>query len=378
MKIVIAGDYCPHEQIAQMIEKGDFSFFDEVKEIIESADYSIVNLECPIVDGNILPINKCGPALRTIKRVVDSIKYAGFDCVTLANNHFRDFGDEGCLTTLDELRKQNVDNVGGGMNLNDAQKILYKEIGGEILAIVNFCENEFSIATQKNAGAAPLDLVDNYHQIKDACSNADYVLVVVHGGHEHYSLPSPRMKKLYRYFIELGADAVVNHHQHCYSGFEYYEGKPIVYGLGNFCFCYKNKYDSIWNEGYFVEIDFKNEASKISLYPYVQCNNKPTISLMVKQQKDDFFKKNEDFNRIIADDSLLNTCFNQWVESRSRYIMSIFASYHNRFLNAASRRGLIPYPSSKKEMVEVLNYVECEAHRDITIAVLKDKMNQMQ
>lgn len=378
MKVVIAGDYCPREQIAQMVEIGDYSFFNGVKELIASADYSIVNLECPIVDGNIQQINKCGPALRTVNRVVDSIKYAGFDCVTLANNHFRDFGDEGCLTTLDELRKQNVDNVGGGMNLNDAQKILYKEIGGEILAIVNFCENEFSIATQKNAGAAPLDIVDNYHQIKDACSNADYVLVVVHGGHEHYSLPSPRMKKLYRYFIELGADAVVNHHQHCYSGFEYYEGKPIVYGLGNFCFCYKSKHDSIWNEGYCVEINFKKEAPNISLYPYVQCNKDATISLMVEKQKDDFYKKIEELNSIIVDDVLLKISFEEWVASRCKYTTSLFASYHNRYLNAASRRGLIPYPILKKELVAILNYIECEAHRDITIAVLRNKMSQMQ
>lgn len=378
MKVVIAGDYCPREQIAQMVEVGDYSFFDGVRELIASADYSIVNLECPIVDGDALPINKCGPTLRTVSRVVDSIKYVGFDCVTLANNHFRDFGDEGCVNTLDELRGQNVDYVGGGVNLIEAQKILYKNIGGKILAVVNFCENEFSIAGQMHAGAAPIDFVDNYHQIKDARSNADYVLVVVHGGHEHYSLPSPRMKKLYRYFIELGADAVVNHHQHCYSGFEYYEGKPIVYGLGNFCFCYKSKHDSIWNEGYCVEIDFKKEVPNISLYPYVQCNKDATISLMVEKQKDDFYKKIEELNSIIVDDILLKMSFEQWVASRCKYTTSLFASYHNRYLNAASRRGLIPFPILKKELVAILNYIECEAHRDITIAVLKNKMSQMQ
>lgn len=51
------------------------------------------------------------------------MKYAGFDCVTPANNHFRDYGDSGCKTTIDELNKQQIDYVGGCINLAEAQKI---------------------------------------------------------------------------------------------------------------------------------------------------------------------------------------------------------------------------------------------------------------
>ena len=42
------------------------------------------------------------------------------------------------------------------------------------------------------------------------------------------------MKETYRFFVDCGADAVINHHQHCYSGYEYYKDKFICYGLGNF------------------------------------------------------------------------------------------------------------------------------------------------
>lgn len=376
MKIIIAGDFCPRDRVATMVANEDYSFFDGVKDIIQNADYSIVNLECPIVDGDAKPIAKCGPALRTERNAVSAIKYAGFDCVTLANNHFRDFGDIGCLTTLKELDKQGVDHVGGGININEAQKVLYKEINSNKLAIVNICENEFSIATATTAGSAPLDTVDNFHQITEARKNADYVLVIVHGGHEHYQLPSPRMKKLYRYFVELGADAVVNHHQHCYSGHEYYKGKPIVYGLGNFCFDSNTERNSIWNEGYLVQIEFVAPQPQILLHPYMQCNSNAGVSLMEGKQQENFQKQIDELNSAIANESFLNEAFDKWIEGRRKSVIVRFASYHNRYLNAAASRGYIPLPISKSEVGAMLNYIACEAHRDITIAVLNDKMCQ--
>lgn len=373
-KILIAGDYCPQDRVAKMVAKSDYSFFDEIKEVVKEVDYSIVNFECPVVEGEAKPINKCGPALRTERRAVDSIKYAGFDCVTLANNHFRDFGDAGCKTTIEELDKQGVDRVGGGMTLADAQQILYKELGGQKIAVVNFCENEFSIATADRAGAAPMDTVDNYHQITEARQNADYVLVIVHGGHEHYQLPSPRMKKLYRYYIELGADAVVNHHQHCYSGYEYYNGKPIVYGLGNFCFDEGVNCNPIWYEGYMVKIDI--EESKISLIPYVQCREGVSVVPMKDKDMIKFNDRISELNEVVSDDIKLRTSFDVMADGRLMQTKTLFASYHNRYLNAAANRGYIPYIVKKKEVSAQLNRVLCEAHRDVIVRNLEEIMNE--
>ncbi len=376
MKILIAGDFCPRDRVATMVANKDFSFFDGVKEIIKEADYSIVNFECPIVEGDAKPIAKCGPALRTERTAVAAMKYAGFNCATLANNHFRDFGDSGCLTTLKELEAQNIDYVGGGKSLAEAQKVLYKDIHGKKVAFVNFCENEFSIATATTAGAAPLDSVDNYHQITEARKNADYVVVIVHGGHEHYQLPSPRMKKLYRFFVEIGADAVVNHHQHCYSGYEYYNGKPIVYGLGNFCFDgNRNGGNVIWHEGYLLVIELGEQIPKIELVPYVQCKDLATVELMQEEQTDNFEQTISKLNAIIADDNQLQKSFEGWINRNKAYVTSLFSSWHNRYLNAAANRGYLPYLTSRKEYGAMLNRICCEAHRDITIAVLNEKMN---
>ena len=374
LKITIAGDFCPIYRVAEQLNKEDYSFFDSIKGLVEDSDYAIVNLECPVVETEAKPIKKCGPNLRTISKVVNSIRYGGFDGVTLANNHFRDFGDEGCHTTINELKCQNVDYVGGGSNLAEAQKILYKEVKGKKLAIVNFCENEFSIATATRAGSAPLDSVDNYYQITEARRNSDYVLVIVHGGHEHYQLPSPRMKKIYRHFIAIGADAVVNHHQHCYSGYEYYNGKPIVYGLGNFCFDSRENRDSIWNEGYIVKISFSADIA-IELIPYIQCSQTATIELLNSHQTSQFNQRIEELNGIIADDNLLEKSFDDFVITRKKMVMSIFASYHNRYLNAAANRSWIPYLLRDGEVKALENYIMCESHRDVVSRVLSSLNN---
>jgi poly-gamma-glutamate synthesis protein (capsule biosynthesis protein) len=121
--------------------------------------------------------------------------------------------------------------VGGGTNLQEASKILYKKIDEKVLALINCCENEFSIATEVTAGSNPLNPIQQYYAIQEAKSKADYVLVIVHGGHELWQLPSPRMQETYRFFIDAGADAVVNHHQHCYSGYEIYKKKPYILNL---------------------------------------------------------------------------------------------------------------------------------------------------
>ncbi len=71
------------------------------------------------------------------------------------------------------------------------------------IAILNFTENEWSSATKDKGGANPLDIIDNVRQIKTAKANHDKVICVIHGGHEHYNLPSPRMQKQNRFYAKM-------------------------------------------------------------------------------------------------------------------------------------------------------------------------------
>ena len=115
MKVLVAGDFCPQGRVSSILEKGDYQFvLGSVKELLPAADYAIVNFECPVCGERVRPIEKHGPNLRCTTKGIAAIKWAGFRCVTLANNHFYDYGEEGIRQTLDSLTNNNILYVGGG------------------------------------------------------------------------------------------------------------------------------------------------------------------------------------------------------------------------------------------------------------------------
>lgn len=365
MKVLIAGDFCPRDRVSDLIELKDFSFFSEVIYFTNNSDFSILNLEAPVVFGNGKPISKCGPNLRCTSLAIEAIKYAGFDAVTLANNHIYDFGEKGILDTLDTLTNCKIEFVGGGKNIQDASRIFYKEIEGKRLAIINCCEHEFSIATETSGGANPLNPIQQYYAIREANKLADYVLVIVHGGHEYYQLPSLRMVESYRFFIDAGADAVVNHHQHCYSGYEIYKGKPIFYGIGNFCFDSKDKRNGIWNEGYLVQLSLENNAIDFSLFPYVQCDKEPRVRFL--KTSEGFENELIRINSIISSQKMIKEKLSEFIEIKKRFSMKMFLPYSNRYLQYLSRYRLLPNFITKVRAIFLYNMINCESHRDIIL-----------
>ena len=362
MKIVVTGDFCPRNRVAKEFALGDYSAIEALQPIIAQADYSIVNLECPILHGGEKPIIKNGPNLHADSRALDALKGIGTNCVTLANNHFRDFGDEGVLNTLSELSAYKIDYVGGGANLKDAAAVLYKQIGKETLAVINCCEHESSIATDEHCGSNPLNPIQQYYEIQEAKSKADYVLVIVHGGVEHYQLPIPRMQETYRFFIDAGADAVVNHHQHCYSGYEEYKGKPIFYGLGNLCFDNPNK-KGLWNEGYMVDLSFEKKGSDYALIPYHQCDVEPKVVLYDEDEKKAFEKRIEELNAIIANPNELVVKYEELkCNTRMKY-RSHIEPYKSKLMRFLFRKYLLPSFMRRKYAI-IYNIIQCESHRE--------------
>lgn len=362
MNILVAGDFCPQNSVAQLIDNGGFaSVLEEAKIVLSKADYRIVNFECPICKGGEQPIPKLGPNLRCSEKGIDAIKWAGFNCVTLANNHFFDFGDEGVKNTIEKCRQERIDTVGGGISINEASAILYKKIGEKTLAIINCCEHEFSIATESHGGANPLNPVQQYYAIQQAKQKADNVLVILHGGHEHWQLPSPRMKMTYRFFLDAGADAVVNHHQHCYSGYEVYNGKPIFYGLGNFCFERSGKWGEKWHEGIMIMLSFNENGVDYELYPYLQCKGQPSVNLL---ERDAFDEKLTELNAIIQEDKRLAEETEKYYATAQDKIEELFEPLDGRYYLAGKRRGWFPSLISKKRKLLAENQIWCEAHRD--------------
>lgn len=373
VKILIAGDYCPKDKVAKQIEDGNYHYvLGEVKPLTEEADYAIVNFESTVFVEGAQPIEKCGPNLCCSPKSIDALKYAGFDCVTLANNHFADFGDLSVKETLHLLDNKNVDRIGGGVNIDEALQIFYKEINGKRFAFLNYCEEEFTIATPKHGGSAPFDMSFVIPKVLEAKKNADYVVVIVHGGKEFYQLPTPRMKRIYRALVDMGVDAVVNHHQHCYSGYEVYKEKPIFYGLGNFCFDFRNKKIESWNEGYMVQLAF-DDGIGYEIIPYYQCNGDATIELMNDEQKAQLLKKVKELNAIIMDDRQLEKEYEKFSKTFFRSLRMSITPYSNRYLYSLCLRHMIPGFISKKRKLTLVDYVNCESWRDIFLQYLKSE-----
>lgn len=372
MKILIAGDFAPRARLAKQIEERKFSevFPEDVREVIKSADFSFVNFESPVVEDGFQPIPKCGPNLRCTSEAAEAVRYAGFTGVTMANNHILDYGAEGLRKSIDCCKDQGLDVVGVGENLSEAEKILYLEKEGKKLAIINCCEHEFSIASDTTAGANPLNPIHQYYAIQEAKKQADYVLVIVHGGHEHFQLPSPRMQETYRFFVDAGADAVVNHHQHCYSGYEMYREKPIFYGLGNFCFDEDGGRNSTWNEGYMVVLSFDNHEITYEMIPYTQCNEKASVELV--KERTSFDKTIEKLNAIIQDSRELKKEVDKYYRTTAPGMLLMHQPYENRILNKLYRMHLLPSLVSRKKYLMLLNYINCEAHYDKHVFALKN------
>lgn len=379
MNLVIAGDFCPNDRFLTGRANLNDSVSQEIVEIFKSSSFSILNFESPILlkSESFHKILKQGPHLLNDRYSLEYVKSIGIDAITLANNHIKDYGSQGVIDTINISNEVGLEYVGVGADISDANKFLLKKIDGKSIAIVNCCENEFSIATSSSYGSNPIDPVRQYYSIKKAKEISDYVVVIVHGGIEHFQLPTLRMKQIYRFFIDAGADAVVNHHQHCFSGYEIYNHKPIFYGLGNFMFDWNGKRNGIWNEGYLLNLQFEANEIKFDIIPYTQCNDKPTVCLMSEIQNNIFSAKIEELNDIIQDDIRLNAELNSFMDRTEADYLLALSPYSSRYPVALFRRGLLPSFLSKKRILRIYDYLKCESHRDRLIHFIEKKYNKL-
>lgn len=353
-----------------------------VKQLIDTVDYSIVNLECSVTnDDSARPIKKAGKALCNSDKVLDLAKFMGFDAVTLANNHFADFGQSAVKESLELIESRNLDHVGAGVSLYDSQKILYKTINGVNVAFINACEHEFTIATSSKGGCNPLNAISLYYNIIEAKQKSDDVVVIIHGGHEEYQLPTPRMQQMYRFFVDAGASVVVNHHQHCYSGYEVYKGCPIFYGLGNFSFDGNVLGSDTWNEGYMVKLLIEDMVS-FELVPYIQNENTVGITLMDDEQTKVFQDKVKKLNDIISDSGRLEEAMKQMSESKRDKYMRPLKPYQYGPLLKLIKYHIIPKKLANKLVPEYMtperklmlkSYFQCESHQEVMNNLLENE-----
>ena len=168
----------------------------------------------------------------------------GTDVITLANNHTLDYGVSALQDTMNKLNELNISYVGAGNNLDEAITPCIKTVNGKKIAIfgtTRFVPQGSWYATESNPGLlTSYESTPYYGYILDAIKAAkldcDYVIVYVHFGVEKSHSVAEFQKNIAHGYMDAGADLVVGTHPHVLQGIEFYNGKPIVYSLGNFLF----------------------------------------------------------------------------------------------------------------------------------------------
>ncbi|MCR5609817.1 MAG: CapA family protein [Lachnospiraceae bacterium] len=164
----------------------------------------------------------------------------GVDIVSLANNHILDFGTDALIDTFSTLNEYNLMYVGAGNNLTEAKETKYIKVND--LNVAFLCASRvIPVSSWGATGTTPgvfttYDPTALIQEIKKAESEADVSVVYVHWGVEHEEMPQDYQINLAKKYIDAGADVVIGCHTHCLQGMELYNGKPIVYSMGNFMF----------------------------------------------------------------------------------------------------------------------------------------------
>ena len=218
--------------------KGDWRFpFLKIAKDFQRADIAFGNLEGPISDKG----QRVGSrySFRASPKVVEGLKYAGFDILSLANNHAFDYGRKALEQTMEILEENNIDYVGAGFNFQEAfwPKIL--EVKGTKIAFLAFTNlgSPNWTATDAKPGIAWIGNVEEAEEsVKEAKTKADIVIVSLHSGEEYSKNPTPFQKDFAKIAIDTGADLIVGHHSHVVQPIEKYKGSWIAYSLGNFIF----------------------------------------------------------------------------------------------------------------------------------------------
>jgi poly-gamma-glutamate capsule biosynthesis protein CapA/YwtB (metallophosphatase superfamily) len=238
------------------------TLFECCRDTLRAADITFANCETTYSTRGVKANNIVG-MMRAHPRNLKAVGDAGFDVLSLANNHHLDAGPEALFDTIDGLRDQGVAVCGAGRDIGQARTpVLFERASVRVafLAYSSILWPGFE-ADATSPGCAPLRINTRYEQvemeqpgsaprihtevrpddleamradIKAAKATADVVLVSMHWGvHFTPAILADYETVLARAAVDAGADAILGHHQHILKAVQVYCGKPIFHGLGH-------------------------------------------------------------------------------------------------------------------------------------------------
>lgn len=230
------GDLALHGQYDSLLrEHGPYFAFEEVAPILNKSDIVFGNLESVLsACGNPNPDKRL--CLRGNSSFIDGIRHAGFNVLSLANNHSFDFGADAYRDMYKLLQNNGIKSVGAGDDLENARTPLTMERSGIKVLFLAYSAadtNGFNEALADKPGVAPLELEMIKKDISEHRDGADCIVVSLHWGEEFCHYPSPKQVTIAREIIDSGARIILGHHSHVLQGIERYHSGVIVYNLGS-------------------------------------------------------------------------------------------------------------------------------------------------
>ena len=249
VRVVAVGDLMLGTPVKQLIlSRGADYPYRKYRRLLQDADLTFGNLETPLSDRGTPTPGKSPESLRAGTNYLfrappvaaQGLAAAGFDVVSIANNHTMDYGGVALLDTLEHCEEAGVIPVGAGRDIEAAMKPVLLRRNGQKIALFAISDilPAMSVASRTSPGVAPArGAWFNRHMpaaLARARKEADWVLVSVHWGRERYTGATERQKQLGRRLIDWGADVIIGAHTHRMGPIERYHGGWIHYSLGNF------------------------------------------------------------------------------------------------------------------------------------------------
>mgnify|MGYP000941384663 CR=1 FL=1 len=367
--IIIGGDLGPTHSNYSFFSSGNIKGIIDIKllNILSSVNFRIFNLEVPMINKE-NPIKKDGPILGAPISMMQGIKLINPTVFTLANNHILDHGEEGLISTIEQLSRNDIGFVGAGRDLREASIPFIIERNNYRIGICACAEHEFSIAGEKRAGANPINLLESFDHITKLKTNCDAVIVLYHGGKEYFRYPTPELQTTCRKMATSGADLIICQHSHCVGAYEKYKNGIIVYGQGNFLFDRHD--DEFYQTGLLVNVKFEKEI-KVDFIPIQKHGNGVKIPEPAQGNKilDDFYQRSEE----IKDHEFVERQFDEYCLKNGQYYLATLAGLGKtiRRIDKVLNRPLTRLIYSKAKLNIIRNHFECETHREIVLRYIK-------
>lgn len=352
-RVVITADWaCRGPHLAAM-QKDPTVFYGGLLPRLKAVDLAITNVETTLSQKG-EPILKAGPNISCPGECVEGLLAVPFQLACLANNHIRDFNDEGLVETVEILKKAGIATCGAGATPEEIAAPVLWQLGEITLGILNVAEGEACLPPKEGEpGVASLDLARIEKQLAELKETADFAMVIVHAGREHVPSPPPYIQSAYRQMVRAGADIVVAHHPHVPQGIEIYQGVPIIYSMGNFVF-WQEEDNPYQHKGFFVELEFVgSRLGELRVVPYGIYPE--GLALLKGAEREQFFEELEMLSRLLYD---------------PEKTQELWAAFADLYYELSPEKELVLDYSTPLAAARSKNYFITPAHRELMITML--------